>query len=314
MTDSAISTKLDLKTNLGGLELENPVMTASGTFGYAREFEQLVDLNRIGAIIVKGLSLKPAKGNPPPRIVETPCGMLNAIGLENVGIEAFVKEKLPFLQRLATPVIANIYGKLEDEYVQLAARVDDIAAVAGIEVNISCPNVKAGGMAFGVDPHAAFSVIRAVRKQTSKTLIAKLSPNVSDITEIALAVQEAGADCLSLINTITAMVIDIDTRRPKLANITGGLSGPAIKPVALRMVWQVAQVAQLPIIGIGGIMKAEDALEFLIAGASAIQVGTANFINPHATIDIIDGIEAYLKRNEISSLREIIGTIETYGQ
>ncbi len=312
MTDSAISTISDLKTNLGGLDLQNPVMTASGTFGYAREFEQLVDLNRIGAIIVKGLSLKPAKGNPPPRIVETPCGMLNAIGLENVGIEAFIKEKLPFLQRLVPPIIANIYGKLEDEYMQLAARIDDIAAIAGVEVNISCPNVKAGGMAFGVDPQAAYSVINAVRKQTSKPLIAKLSPNVSDITEIALAVQEAGADCLSLINTITAMVIDIDTRRPKLANITGGLSGPAIKPVALRMVWQVAQVANIPVIGIGGIMNAEDALEFFIAGASAIQVGTANFINPRATTEIIDGIKSYLERKNISSLKEIIGSMETY--
>ena len=312
MTDSAISTISDLKTNLGGLDLQNPVMTASGTFGYAREFEQLVDLNRIGAIIVKGLSLKPAKGNPPPRIVETPCGMLNAIGLENVGIEAFIKEKLPFLQRLVPPIVVNIYGKLEDEYMQLAARIDDIAAIAGVEVNISCPNVKAGGMAFGVDPKAAYSVINAVRKQTSKPLIAKLSPNVSDITEIALAVQEAGADCLSLINTITAMVIDIDTRRPKLANITGGLSGPAIKPVALRMVWQVAQVANIPVIGIGGIMNAEDALEFFIAGASAIQVGTANFINPRATTEIIDGIESYLERKNISSLKDIIGSIEIY--
>jgi dihydroorotate dehydrogenase (NAD+) catalytic subunit len=312
MTDSAISTISDLKTNLGGLELQNPVMTASGTFGYAREFEQLVDLNRIGAIIVKGLSLKPAKGNPPPRIVETPCGMLNAIGLENVGIEAFIKEKLPLLQRLVPPIVANIYGKLEDEYMQLAARIDDIAGIAGVEVNISCPNVKAGGMAFGVDPQAAYSVIQAVRKQTSKPLIAKLSPNVSDITEIALAVQEAGADCLSLINTITAMVIDIDTRRPKLANITGGLSGPAIKPVAVRMVWQVAQVANIPVIGIGGIMNAEDALEFFIAGASAIQVGTANFINPRATTEIIDGIESYLERKSIPSLKEIIGSMETY--
>ena len=216
------------------------------------------------------------------------------------------------MQRLVPPIIANIYGKLEDEYMQLAARIDDIAAIAGVEVNISCPNVKAGGMAFGVDPQAAYSVIQAVRKQTSKPLIAKLSPNVSDITEIALAVQEAGADCLSLINTITAMVIDIDTRRPKLANITGGLSGPAIKPVALRMVWQVAQVANIPVIGIGGIMNAEDALEFFIAGASAIQVGTANFINPRATTEIIDGIESYLERKNISSLKEIIGSMETY--
>ena len=306
-----MSTKPDLKTNLGGLKLKNPVMTASGTFGYAREFEQLVDLNRLGGIIVKGLSLESTKGNPPPRIVETPCGMLNAIGLENVGIEVFIKDKLPFLQSLVPPIITNIYGKFEEEYVQLAARINDIEAVAGIEVNISCPNVKAGGMAFGVDPRAAFSVIRAVRNQTTKPVIVKLSPNVSDIKTIALAVEEAGADCLSLINTITAMVIDIDTRRPKLANITGGLSGPAIKPVALRMVWEVAQVVKVPIIGIGGILKAADAMEFLIAGASAIQVGTANFINPHATTDIIDGIEAFLAERNIDKLSDVIGTLET---
>jgi len=306
-----MSTKTDLTVNIGGLKLQNPVMTASGTFGYAREFEQLVDLNRLGGIIVKGLSLKPAKGNPPPRIVETPCGMLNAIGLENVGVEAFVREKLPFLQSLVPPVIVNIYGRFEDEYAQLAARIDRIEAIAAIEVNISCPNVKAGGMAFGVDPKAAFNVIRAVRNQTSKTLIVKLSPNVTDITEIALAVQDAGAECVSLINTITAMVVDIDTRRPRLSNITGGLSGPAIKPVALRMVWQVAQVAKVPIIGIGGIMKAEDALEFIIAGASAIQVGTANFINPHATTDIIDGIEKFMVERNIDKISELIGTLET---
>ncbi len=287
------------------------MLTASGTFGYAREFEHLVDLNRLGAIIVKGLSLEPTKGNPPPRIAETPCGMLNAIGLENVGIEAFVNEKLPFLQTLSPPLIVNIYGKLEDEYTRLAARIDDVAAIAGIEVNISCPNVKAGGMVFGVDPQAAFSVIQAVRKQTRKFLIAKLSPNVTDITEIARAAQDAGADCISLINTITAMAIDIETRRPRLANITGGLSGPAIKPVALRMVWQVAQVAKVPIIGIGGIMTGEDALEFFIAGASAVQVGTANFVNPHVTTDIIDAIEKFLADRNIAKISDLIGTLET---
>jgi len=304
-------TNPDLAVNIGGLQLQNPVMTASGTFGYAREFDHLVDLNRIGGIIVKGLSLKPTKGNPPPRIVETPCGMLNAIGLENVGIEAFVEEKLPFLERLKPPVIANIYGKLEEEYVQLAARIDAVEAIAAIEVNISCPNVKAGGMVFGVDPKAAFRVVRGVRDQTTKPLIVKLSPNVSDITEIALAAQEAGADCLSLINTITAMVVDIETRRPRLANITGGLSGPAIKPVAVRMVWQVARVAKIPVIGIGGIMKAEDALEFFIAGASAVQIGTANFINPQVTTDVLEGIETFLAERNIAKITDIIGTLET---
>ena len=306
-----MATKPDMKVNIGGMELQNPVLTASGTFGYAREFDHLIDLNRLGGIVVKGLSLRPTKGNPPPRIVETACGMINAIGLENVGIEAFITEKLPFLQDLFPPVIVNIYGKLEDEYRQLAARVDEVAAIDGIEVNISCPNVKAGGMAFGVDPRAAFSVIRAVREQTSKPVIVKLSPNVTDITEIAAAVEEAGADCLSLINTISAMAVDIETRRPKIANIVGGLSGPAIKPVALRMVWQVARNSKIPIIGIGGIMTAQDALEFLIAGATAIQVGTANFVNPHATTEIVGGIEDFLIERDIPSIMDIVGTLET---
>lgn len=301
----------DMRVNIGGIELQNPVMTASGTFGYAREFDHLIDLNRLGGIIVKGLSLEPTKGNPPPRIVETACGMINAIGLENVGIERFITDKLPFLQRLSPPVFVNIYGKLEADYRQLAARINDVEAIAGIEVNISCPNVKAGGMAFGVDPRAAFKVIRAVREKTAKPVMVKLSPNVTDITEIAAAVEEAGADSISLINTLTAMAIDIDTRRPKIANIIGGLSGPAIKPVALRMVWQVARKSSIPIIGIGGIMTAGDALEFLIAGATAVQIGTANFVNPHTTVEIIDGIEAFLSERDISSVKDIVGTLET---
>jgi dihydroorotate dehydrogenase (NAD+) catalytic subunit len=306
-----MSIKPDLTVDLGGLQLQNPVLTASGTFGYAREFEHLVDLNRLGGIIVKGLSLEPTRGNSPPRIAETPCGMLNAIGLENVGIEAFVNEKVPFLQTLTPPLIVNIYGKLEDEYARLAARIEEVEAIAGIEVNISCPNVKAGGMAFGVDPQAAFSVVRAVRKETGKFLAVKLSPNVTDITDIARAAEDAGADCLSLINTLTAMAIDIETRRPRLANITGGLSGPAIKPVALRMVWQVARIAKVPIIGIGGIMSAEDALEFIIAGAAAVQVGTANFVNPQVTTDIIEGIEKFLVDRNIEKISDLIGTVET---
>jgi len=302
--------KPDLKTDIGGIELENPVMTASGTFGYAVEFEELVDLNRLGGIIVKGLSLKPSMGNKPPRIVETACGMLNAIGLENVGIEAFVKEKLPFLKRLSTPVFTNIYGKSIGDYALLAERIDGLKEIAGIEVNISCPNVKAGGLAFGVVPETAAEVVSAVRKKTSKPLIVKLSPNVTDITQIARAVEGAGADSLSLVNTITGMSIDIETRRSRLANITGGLSGPAIKPVALRMVWQVAQSVKIPVIGVGGIVCAEDALEFLIAGAAAVQVGTANFVNPNATIDIIEGIESFLREKKISSVRDIIGTLQ----
>ena len=307
-----VKIKPDLKTDIGGIVLENPVMTASGTFGYAVEFEELIDLNRLGGIIVKGLSLKPSMGNKPPRIVETACGMLNAIGLENVGIEAFVKEKLPFLKKLSTPVFTNIYGKSISDYALLAERIDELKEIAGIEVNISCPNVKAGGLAFGVVPETAAEVVGTVRKKTSKPLIVKLSPNVTDITQIARAVENAGADSLSLINTITGMSIDIENRRPKLANITGGLSGPAIKPVALRMVWQVAQSVKIPVIGVGGIVCAKDALEFLIAGAAAIQVGTANFVNPHATIEIIEGIEGFLIEKKISSVRDIIGTLQIY--
>ena len=303
--------KLNLKVRLGGLELQNPVMTASGTFGYAREFKNLVELNRLGAIIVKGLSLEPAAGNPPPRIVETPCGMINAIGLENVGIDAFIEQKVPFLTTLTPPIFTNIWGTKEEEYAQVAARIEDIDAVSGIEVNISCPNIKAGGMAFGVDPQAAFNVVSLVRKNTTKFLMVKLSPNVTDISEIARKVEAAGADAISLINTLSALAIDIETRRPKLANIIGGLSGPAIKPVALRMVWQVARVAKVPVIGIGGIMTAADALEFLIAGASAVQVGTANFVNPSATTDILEGIEAFMLENDIADLQELVGSLDT---
>ena len=304
------SKKPQMRVDIGGIEIKNPVMTASGTFGYAGEYVELVDLNRLGAIVVKGLSLEPSTGNPPPRIVETPCGMLNAIGLENVGLAAFVKEKLPFLRRLDTPVFVNIYGRRTEEYAELAARLEDIDGVSGIEVNISCPNVKSGGMAFGAYPESAAEVVRAIRKQTTKPLMIKLSPNVTDITKIAKSVEAEGADSISLINTITGMAIDIETRRPKIANITGGLSGPAIKPVALRMVWQVAQTVNVPVIGIGGIMTANDALEFLIAGAVAVQVGTANFINPHATTDIIDGIESFLIERNISNISDIIATLK----
>ncbi|MDP3284240.1 MAG: dihydroorotate dehydrogenase, partial [Desulfobacterales bacterium] len=286
--------KSDLRVNIGGLSLRNPVMTASGTFGYGEEFAPFIDLNRLGAIIVKGLSLEPSKGNKPPRIAETPCGMLNAIGLENLGIEAFIDKKLPFLKTLSTPTIVNIYGKSIDEYSQLAERIEEIDGISGIEVNISCPNVKKGGIAFGVKPKSAYKVTKAVRGKTSKTLIVKLSPNVTDISEIAVSAVDAGADSLSLINTITGMSIDINTRRSRLANITGGLSGPAIRPIALRMVWQVAQKVKVPVIGIGGIVSAEDAIEFFIAGATAVQIGTANFVNPRATIEIIEGIERYL--------------------
>ncbi|MGD9334480.1 MAG: dihydroorotate dehydrogenase [Desulfobacterales bacterium] len=304
-----VEKKNNMRVNIGGIELKNPVMTASGTFGYAREFERLIDLNLLGAIIVKGLSLEASRGNPPPRIVETPCGMLNAIGLENVGLEAFVKEKLPVLKMIDAPVFVNIYGKSIAEYAEMASRLEDVEEVSGIEVNISCPNVAYGGMAFGAYPESTAQVVRAVRKRTTRHMMVKLSPNVTDITEIARSAEEEGADSISLINTISGMAIDIETRRPKLANITGGLSGPAIRPVALRMVWQVAQVVNVPVIGVGGIMTAKDALEFLIAGAAAVQVGTANFINSHATIDIIEGIETFLVEKNIADLADIIGTL-----
>jgi dihydroorotate dehydrogenase (NAD+) catalytic subunit len=303
--------KPDLRVNIGGLSLKNPVMTASGTFGYGEEFTPFVDLNRLGAIIVKGLSLKPSKGNKPPRIAETPCGMLNAIGLENIGIEAFIGQKLPFLKTLATPTIVNIYGTSIDEYSKTAERIEEIDGISGIEVNISCPNVKKGGIAFGVKPKSAYKVTKAVREKTSKTLIVKLSPNVTDISEIAVSAVDAGADSISLINTIMGMSIDINTRRSRLANITGGLSGPAIRPIALRMVWQAAQKVKVPVIGIGGIVSAEDAIEFFIAGATAVQIGTANFVNPKATIEIIEGIEKYMADRNILSLSEITGTLDT---
>ncbi len=299
----------DMSVNIGGIALKNPVMTASGTFGYAEEFKDLSDLNRLGAIIVKGLSLLPTKGNPAPRIVETACGMLNAIGLENIGIEAFIADKLPFLKTIPTPLLVNIYGTTIEEYMQLAARINDTEGIAGIEINISCPNVKRGGVAFGTDSRLVYEVVQSVRKETSLPIIVKLSPNVTDITSIARSAEDAGADAISLINTITGMAVDIRTRRPKLANITGGLSGPAIKPIALRMVWQTAQHVKIPVIGIGGIMTAEDALEFMIVGASAIQVGTANFVNPKATMDIVSGIERFLIENNIPKLSDVVGTL-----
>jgi dihydroorotate dehydrogenase (NAD+) catalytic subunit len=303
-------TNPDLTTDIGGLILKNSVMTASGTFGYAKEYATLVDLNRLGAIIVKGLSLLPTKGNPPPRIVETACGMLNAIGLENVGVDAFIKEKVPFLKTLNTPVLANIYGTDVNAYAELAARLNDIETVAGIEVNISCPNVKQGGVAFGADECMAQQVTEVVRARYKRLLIVKLSPNVTDITRIARSVEAGGADAVSLINTLTGMAIDVHTRRPVLANVTGGLSGPAIKPVALRMVWQVAQAIKLPIIGIGGIMNTQDALEFLIAGASAVQIGTGNFVNPGCSMQIIDGIADYMGANGLGSMRQLVGSLK----
>jgi dihydroorotate dehydrogenase (NAD+) catalytic subunit len=300
----------DLRVRIGSLTLKNPVMTASGTFGYGGEFRELVDLEALGAIVVKGLSLKPSRGNPPPRIVETPCGMLNAIGLENIGVEAFIRTRLPLLRKVATPVVTNLYGTTEAEYTALAEITNAEADIAAVELNISCPNVTCGGMAFGVDPRSAASLVRAVRRRLSKPLIVKLSPNVTDIAAIARAVAAEGADALSLINTITGMAIDVETRRPQLANITGGLSGPAIRPIAVRMVWQVAGAVDLPVIGIGGILTAADALQFIIAGATAVQVGTANFINPAATLEIVEGLAAYLTRHGLGGIPDLVGRLE----
>ena len=301
----------DLGVAIGDMVLKNPVMTASGTFGYGEEYAPYVDLNRLGAIVVKGLSLDPRSGNPPPRIMETPSGMLNAVGLQNVGVRAFIDEKLPFLRRFDTAIVANIFGETVDEYRRMAEILERAEGVHAIEVNISCPNVKKGGIAFGARPELAAEATRGVRGETSLPLIVKLTPNVTDIAEIALAVEEAGADAVSLINTLTGMSVDIETRRPHLANVTGGLSGPAIRPVALRMVWQVVGAVKIPVIGIGGIMTAADALEFLIAGASAIQVGTANFVDPASLLKIRDGIEEYLACHKMASIAELIGSLHT---
>lgn len=302
--------KPDMTVNLAGIPLRNPVMTASGTFGYGEEFAEYCDLESIGAYVTKGLSLKPRAGNPTPRIVETPGGMLNAIGLQNVGIDAFIAKKVPAIRKVNTPAIANYFGNTVEEYVEMTRRLDAIPEVAALEINISCPNVKQGGIVFGTDPDCAAGVVSACREATVKPLIVKLSPNVTDIVSMAKACADAGADALSLINTLTGMAIDLNSRKPVLANITGGFSGPAIKPVALRMVWQVARAVKIPVIGIGGIMTATDALEFILAGATAIQVGTASFINPSAAQEIAEGMEAWLVNNGVASVNSLIGALE----
>jgi len=299
----------DLGVRIGPLELKNPVLTASGTFGYGREFSSLMDLNRLGGIVVKGVSLNPREGNPPPRIVETPCGMLNAIGLANVGLEAFLKEKLPWLRKLDTAVIVNIYGHSVEEYGAIAAGLRGAEGISALEVNISCPNVKEGGMAFGTDPDMSARVTERVIREAGRPVIVKLSPNVTDIRKIAVAVEDAGADALTLINTLTGMAIDIEKRVPRLANVSGGLSGPAIRPVAVYMVRQVVKAVRIPVIGVGGIMDYRDALEFLIAGARAIQVGTANFVQPRAAVHMIDGLRGFCQDQGVASIEEVIGTL-----
>lgn len=299
----------DLAVDLNGLTLANPVMTASGTAANGRELGGLIDLRRLGAFVVKGVSMEPRAGNPPPRIVETSAGLLNAIGLQNPGARDFVDEAMPLLRDLGIPIIVNIYGGDEEEYAEVARLLDGVEGVSGVEVNISCPNVKMGGLAFGTDPNSAAGLVETVRNAFSRHLMVKLSPNVTDVVEIAKAVEGAGADSVSLINTLLGMAVDSETRRPMLANVMGGLSGPAIKPVALRMVWQVARAIDLPVVGIGGIMNTADAVEFLIAGASAVQVGTATFVNPATALEVIEGIADYLNRHAIPSVRDLVGTL-----
>ena len=300
----------DLRTSIGKLELANPVMTASGTFGYGTEFADFVDLDRLGGVIVKGTTLHHREGNPYPRMAETPSGMLNAVGLQNKGVDYFCEKIYPTIKDYKTNMIVNVSGSAIEDYVATAERINALENIPAIELNISCPNVKQGGMAFGVTAKGAEEVVSAVRKAYNKTLIVKLSPNVTDITEIARAAEAAGADSVSLINTMLGMAIDAERRRPVLSTITGGMSGPAVKPIALRMVWQVAKAVGIPVVGLGGISNATDAIEFLLAGASAIEVGTANFMDPAVTGKIVDGINEYLDRHGFASVKDIIGALE----
>ncbi len=303
-----MSKSLDIKVKIAGVELKNPVITASGTFGFGREYGEYYDLNKLGAICVKGLTLTERQGNKPPRITETPAGILNSVGLQNPGVEYFIKNEIPFLKQFTAKIIANMSGNTIEEYCTMAEMLSG-SDVDLIEMNISCPNVKEGGVAFGTNSKTVNSITREVKKYCKKPLIVKLSPNVTDIVEIAKAAEDAGADALSLINTLLGMTIDINTHRPVLANNFGGLSGPAVKPIAVRMVWQVASNVNIPVIGMGGIMTGIDAIEFMLAGASAVAVGTANFIDPLASINVLTGIEKYLNGNNYSSVQDIIGKV-----
>lgn len=301
---------VDTSVTIGGWRLANPIMTASGTFGYGEEFTPFVDLSALGAIVVKGISLNPRPGNPPPRVVETASGMLNAIGLQNVGVDRFISEKMVMIRKLGAQVVVNILGDSLEDYRELAARLADVEGIAAIEVNISCPNVKKGGVAFGTDPLMAAKVAEVVCRESSRPVIIKLSPNVTDITVIARAVEEAGASAVSLINTLIGMAIDIRTARPKLANVIGGLSGPAIKPVALRMVYQVAKAVSIPVIGIGGIASLDDVVEFMMAGATAVQIGTANFVNPALSGELANEFSQFLRDTGRKSATELIGSVK----
>ena len=299
----------DLTVKIGNMILKNPVIVSSGTFGFGEEFEDFFNLNDLGAIIPKGISLRPMMGNPPPRIFETEGGIINSIGLQNPGFQEFIKNKLPYYRNLKTHLIINFFGKSQKEYIELARRFDSVPGISGLEINISCPNIKRGGIVFGADPQMAYRLVQAVRKSTKLTLIVKLSPNVTDIALMAKSVEEGGADAVSLVNTFRAMAVNIHTKKPELGNMIGGLSGPAIKPIALRMVWEVNQVVHIPIIGMGGIMNAEDAIEFILVGASAIQIGTANLINPRTGIEVIHGIKKYLAQNKTNRIQKLIGAL-----
>ena len=301
---------VDLSVEIGKLKLKNPIMTASGTFGYGEEFADFIDLNRLGGIIVKGTTLHHREGNPYPRMAETPSGMLNAVGLQNKGVDYFIEHIYPRIKDLDTRVIVNVSGSCIDDYVAVCEKLSPLDKVAAVEINISCPNVKQGGMGFGTTCSGAESVTSAVRKAYDGTMIVKLTPNVTDITEIARAVEAAGADAVSLTNTFLGMAIDVEKRKPMLSTITGGLSGPCIRPIAVRMVWQVANAVQVPVVGLGGIASGRDAIEFLLAGATAVQIGTANFVDTQVTVKAIDYIEDYLKRHQITSVRELIGGME----
>lgn len=301
---------VDLSVEIGKLKLKNPIMTASGTFGYGEEFADFIDLNRLGGIIVKGTTLHHREGNPYPRMAETPSGMLNAVGLQNKGVDYFIKHIYPRIKDLDTRVIVNVSGSCIDDYVAVCEKLSPLDKVAAVEINISCPNVKQGGMGFGTTCSGAESVTSAVRKAYDGTMIVKLTPNVTDITEIARAVEAAGADAVSLTNTFLGMAIDVEKRKPMLSTITGGLSGPCIRPIAVRMVWQVANAVKVPVVGLGGIASGRDAIEFLLAGATAVQIGTANFVDPQVTVKAIGYIEDYLKRHQIASVRELIGGME----
>ncbi|MBO4599610.1 MAG: dihydroorotate dehydrogenase [Bacteroidales bacterium] len=299
----------NLETRIHNIVLKNPVMTASGTFGYGEEFADFIDLSRLGGIVVKGTTGERRQGNPYPRMAETPSGMLNAVGLQNVGVETFCKEVYPRIKDINTKILVNVSGSSVEEYCRVAEQIDALDNIPGIELNISCPNVKKGGMGFGTNPDMAAQVVRAVRAVYHKTLIVKLTPNVTSVVDIAKAVEQAGADSVSLINTLLGMAVDVERQRPYLSTITGGLSGPCVKPVAVRMVWQVSHAVQIPVVGLGGITSAADALEFLMAGAKAVEVGTANFLDPTVTVKIVDGLEDYCQRHHIDDINDIIGII-----